>query len=93
MIKSILTNCIGHTLAILNLAFVAFAHLGYGDAEIMGIAFFHLNWPTLGVQRYVLDVRLTGLLFPLIMYAQWLVIGWFTGNVTTLLKRKGLIPA
>lgn len=93
MIKTILTNYIGHTLAILNLVFVAVAQLGYGDAEMMRVVFFHLNWPTLGVERYALDGRVAGLLFPLIMYAQWLVIGWFTGNVTTLLKRKGLIPA
>lgn len=93
MIKTILTNYTGHTLAIVNVVFAATAQLGFGDPETMRVVFFHLNWPSLGVERYLLDIRLAGLLFPLIMYAQWLVIGWLAGDAATLLKRQGIIPA
>jgi hypothetical protein len=54
---------------------------------------FCLNWPSIGLERYVLDVRIAGLLFPLIMYAQWLVIGWLARDIASLLKRSDIKPA
>jgi hypothetical protein len=91
--KTLFANRTGHILALLNVALISAADLGYLDLEIMRRVVFYLNWPSIGLERYVLDIRIAGLLFPLIMYAQWLVIGWIACDVATRLKRMDIRPA
>jgi hypothetical protein len=90
-IRRVFTYPSGNILALANFALIGF-NQSYSSTmpESYRRLIFSLNFPAIILEKVLIGELLVGLVTPLLIYLQWVIIGWFAKAAAARIDRRSV---